>query len=101
MIIKIIVTPDNEYTKDLGTNYIETSHSEFIEVLESITDFKVMSSFLDNNKEYYKELLFPRPRFDYEKVIDTSESYLKLLNDDNISIKDKLATRDIYIFSPI
>lgn len=97
MLIKIILASDNEYTKDLGTAYIKTLNNDFIKAVEKITDFKVMSAFLDENKNCFEELIFPRPRFDYDMVVDVSKSYIDLINDYSMNIEDKFSYNDIAI----
>lgn len=80
MLIKIIMTPNNKFTWDLGTSYIETTNEDFIEGLKNIGDFEVMGCYLDANTKYYKEHLYPRPRYDFDEEIDLTKSFYKHLN---------------------
>lgn len=56
MIIKIITLPDSETMGDIGTFYIVAEHKGFINALKSITDYKVMMCFLNENERFYIEL---------------------------------------------
>ena len=87
MLIKVKYAPDTELLDDIGTCYIITAHQGFIKKLESITDYKVMPRFLDENKQYYTELI-ETPNH-YDKEIDLSEQCLKNIQDDSMPFKDK------------
>ena len=87
MLIKVKYAPDTELVGDMGTSYIVTEHKGFIETLESITDYKVMPRFLDENKQYFTELV-KTPEY-YDKEIDLSEQCLKNIQDDSMPFSDK------------
>ena len=87
MLIKVKYAPDTELVGDMGTNYIVTEHKGFIETLESITDYKVMPRFLDENKQYFTELV-KTPEY-YDKEIDLSVQCLKNIQDDSMPFSDK------------
>lgn len=88
MLIKVKMSPDNDMTGDLGTNYIVTEHQGFVKALENITDCKVMAHFLDENKQYYTELAQTPEHFDRE--IDVSASFVKLIENNEMEFGDKV-----------
>lgn len=92
MLIKVKIAPDNEIVEDMGTCYIQSEHKGFIEVLESITDYKVMPFFLDDNEQYFTELVETPLNFD--KEIDLSEQCVKNIKDDTMPFQDKIARRE-------
>ena len=87
MRIKIIEAPDNELG-DIGTSYIETDNSAFIDTLKTISNFRVMSHFLDENTEYFIEYTKAFKSWDLE--IDLTDSYNKFRNDRTISLREKM-----------
>lgn len=87
MLIKVKYAPDTELVGDIGTCYIVTVHQGFIATLESITDYKVMPRFLDENKQYYTELI--QTPTHYDKEIDLSQQCLKNIQDDSMPFSDK------------
>lgn len=99
MLIKVKIAPDNEILGDMGTCYIVTEHKGFIEVLESITDEKVMACFLDDNEQYFTELVVTPS--EYDKEIDLSEQVMKLIEDWTIPFKDKIIQRDKLIIPKV
>ena len=88
MLIKIKIMPDNEITGDMGTCYIIATHQGFIEALETITDYKVMTCFLDANKLYYHELIGTPSHFD--KEIDVTPSVMIAVKDNDTDFMDKI-----------
>ena len=92
MLIKVKIAPDNEIVEDMGTCYIQSEHKGFIEVLESITDYKVMPFFLDDNEQYFTELV--KTPLDFDKEIDLSEQCVKNIKDDTMPFQDKIARRE-------
>lgn len=92
MLIKVKMAPDNEILGDMGTCYIKTEHKGFIEVLESITDYKVMACFLDDNEQYYTEIV-KTPAF-YDKEIDVTAECVKNIKDSAMLFRDKIAQRE-------
>ena len=88
MLIKVKMSPDNDITGDLGTNYIIIEHQGFIKALESITDCKVMAHFLDENRQYYTELVQTPDHFDRE--IDVSDSFVKLVENNEMDFGNKV-----------
>ena len=91
---KIIISPDNEITNDLGTLYLTTEDKEFMDQLEKIDNHLVMVNFLDNNTDKYKELI--KSTDNYDKLIDLSDGFTKLVENEKLTLLEKLELFEKY-----
>ncbi len=99
MLIKVKIAPDNEILWDMGTCYIVTEHKSFIEVLYSIMNYKVMPFFLDDNKQYFSELV--EATLEFDKEIDLSVQCIENIIDDTMPFRDKIAQKDKLVISKV